>query len=249
MSEVDALVGSWRNADRETIGLRAVQVTPTATGLAALVEPARGTAQGEPCQVVPHFESGRLDVSTAFAGGGGLEAATVRLEANLNAGLLVLACYYTPGSAEQPACFSREYFSKTLPATTESSSLSNQGLFRGVAAPDRLDPKALLGTWRNAQSDTSGIRDIRIRAREAGLVVSASTTDGSTWEETPGTLYTNVAYGKVHGVAARVSFDHDQGQSALQVREVKGVLVVARFTSTPDQPPSFVREFFFRSAP
>ena len=79
--------------------------------------------------------------------------------------------------------------------------------------------------------------------------MSAAAHGEITWGEATGSLYTDVVYGEVGGVAAYACFDFGFVVSSMQIREVKGVLVVASFSRFEDgaqRPPSFIREFFYR---
>ena len=249
------LVGNWTNADRETCCLRGIQVEARSGGLSVYLDPACGTPdEFSCCASTGYIDSSEATVFSAFTTCCTRGGVDVRLEGNLNAGLLVLCCYKSWRDANRPGCFSREYFSKRGEpgsATGDDSRVAVEDpLFHGVEVPEVLTPENILGHWRNADRQARGLRDLRISPCEEGVVVSAAAHGDIEWGKATGRLYTDVVYGDVGGVAAYARFGFDFVESLMQIREVKGVLVVASFSRFEDQAqsnPVFTREFFYRT--
>ncbi len=248
------LVGIWTNADNETCCLRGVLVEAQSGALSVGLHPAFGQPDEVPsCPAVGHVEASDATAFTAITAGCMRGGVDVRLEGNLNAGLLVLCCYKTWREASRPGCFSREYFSKRgdpRSATSDATRVAVEDpLFHGVDVPDVLTPETILGHWCNADRHSRGLRDLWISPCEEGVVVSAAAHGDIEWGAATGSLYTDVVYGNVGGVAAYARFDFGFVKNSMQIREVKGVLVVASFSRFEDRAqrePSFIREFFYR---
>lgn len=249
-----ALIGNWTNAEPGTRCLRRVRVAEQAGALCVGLDPALGRLDETPsCPVVGYVE--RADTSafvalTADASRGGLG---LRLEGNLNGGLLVLCCYKTWRDVSRPGCFSREYFSKRAVLGTATGGDGpdpvEDPLFHGVDLPDRLSPEPLLGHWCNADRHSRGLCDVWISPCAEGVTVSAAAHGHIVWGEATGRLYADVVDGNVGGVAASARFDFGFAESTLQIREIKGVLVVAsfaRFETRAQRNSHFIREFFYR---
>ncbi len=252
--ERSELVGTWTNADHETCGLRGVRVAAQSGALSVGLDPAFGQPDEFPwCPAVGHLEASDATAFIAITAGCTHGGVDLRLEGNLNAGLLVLCCYKTWCDARRPGCFSREYFSKRgdpRSATSDDTRVAvADPLFHGVDVPDVLTPETILGHWCNADRQSRGLRDLWIRPCEAGVVVSAAAHGDIERGPARASLYADVVYGTVAGVAAYARFDFGFVESSIQIREVKGVLVVAsfsRFEDRAEREPCFIREFFYR---
>ncbi len=251
------LVGIWTNADHETCCLRGVHVEAQSGALSVGLDPAFGQPDEVPsCPAVGHVEASNATAFTAITAGCTRGGVDVRLEGNLNAGLLVLCCYKTWREASRPGCFSREYFSKRGDPRSATSGATRVAvedpLFHGVDVPDVLTPETILGHWCNADGNSRGLRDLWISPCDEGVVVSAAAHGDIEWGEATGSLYTDVVYGNVGGVAAYARFDFGFVENSMQIRVVKGVLVVAgfsRFDDRAQREPRFIREFFYRQGP
>ncbi len=249
------LVGAWANADPKTCCLRGVRVAAQSAALSVGLDPAFGQPDEFPaCAATGYVEAAGATAFSAIEAGCTHGGVDVRLQGNLNAGLLVLCCYKTWRDASRADCFSREYFSKRgdrRPATSDDSRASVEDpLFHGVDMPAVLTPETILGRWRNADRHARGLRDLWIAPCEEGVVVTAAAHGDIEWGEATGCLYTDVVYGKVGGVAAYARFNFGFAESSMQIREVKGVLVVASFSRFEDRAqhePFFIREFFYRT--
>ena len=193
---------------------------------------------------------------TALAAGCNHGNLDLRLEGNLNAGLLVLCCYKTWRDGSRPSCFSREYFSKQSgpwpTADVEGGSVVTDPLFHGVDVPNVLTPEPILGRWHNADRQARGLSDLSIGLDDEGIVVAATACGDIDWGQARGTLHVDIVYSKAGGVVAQARFDFGFAEVSMQIREVKGVLVTAsfaRFANPAQRKPTFVREFFYRHAP
>lgn len=251
------LVGNWTNADHETRCLRGVQLEARSGALSIRLDPACGEPAEFPwCAATGYIESSGATAFSAFTACCTRGGVDVRLEGNLNAGLLVLCCYKTRGDAKRPGCFSREYFSKRcepgLAAGDDNRAAVEDPLFHGIEMPDVLTPETIVGHWRNADGHAKGLRDLWIIPCDEGVLVTAAAHGDIEWGEATGRLCTDIVYGNVGGVAGYARFDFDFVESSMQIREVKGVLVVASFSRFEDREkhhPTFVREFFYRYEP
>jgi hypothetical protein len=248
------LIGNWINADHETCCLRGVRVDRQSGALSVNLDPAFGNPKQFPsCASVGYLEGSDASAFTAMTAGCTSNGYEVRLEGNLNAGLLVLCCYKTWHEEKGGNCFSREYFAKAddaaAPGGGDTGITTEDPLFHGIDAPKRPAPGAIAGHWRNAERDSQGLNDLVIRACEGGVIVSAAAHGDIDWGDTVGRLYTDVVYGAIGGVAAQARFDFGFAECRMQIRLVGGALIVASYTRFgPEQQrePSFVREFFYR---
>jgi len=253
-TDPSGLIGNWTNADPETRCLQGVRVAAQAGILSVGLDPAFGRPDETPtCPAIGYVERADASAFAAITAGGTRGGLDLRLEGNLNAGLLVLCCYKTWRDAGRSGCFSREYFSKRAASGTATGGDSldpvEDPLFHGVDLPERLSPEALLGHWSNPDRHSRGLCDLWISPCAEDVVVSAVAHGHIVWGEATGRLYTDVVDGNAGGVAASARFDFGFVESTLQIREVKGVLVVAsfaRFETRAQRDPHFIREFFYR---
>ena len=229
------LAGTWTNTNAQTTGCTQIRLAISAGTLQLEARRGERVARG---------------AATAYAGRAGttgvaltadVRAGDVRwvFEGNVNQGLLVLGCYQT--GPDRPAVFSREYF--TPRPTTAAHPPHGEGTLHRVpdisAAPTL---EAYPGTWRNA--------DPRAGLMPSLDLVPVGTTQMSLHlaaprREVPCEVHADIAYGVPSGAALRAR--DDAACCDLQMREVKGVLVVAGFQRPPAKPPRFVRAFYYRA--
>lgn len=249
-----ALIGAWSNADHATLCLRGVRVDTRSGALSVNLDPVLGRPDEFPACPAEGFvdtaDATAFAALTAECAHGDLD---LRLEGNLNAGLLVLCCYKTWRDGSRPGCFSREYFSRqggpSPSADVDDRVAVADPLFHGVDPPNALTAETLLGSWHNADRHALGLRALQLSPCDRGVAVAALAHGDIDWGRTTGELYADVVYGKVGSVAARARFDFGFVETSMQIRQVGGVLVVAsyaRFDDREQRRPSFIREFFYR---
>lgn len=227
---VDAapLLGTWTNTNAQTTGCTRVRITLEDHGL--MLEARRGALVGRGL-ATPHAQRPEGGPAVAVSAGARADAALWSFEGNINQGLLVLGCYQS--APDVGHAFSREYFTPQPSPTPEQD--GDDLLFLPAVIPEQPSVDKYVGVWR----DAAGPGTITIQQQGEGLTVDVDGTDH------PVFLYANVAYGHVAGAALRVHTETD----TLQLREVKGVLVVAAFhgANGPGVTATFDRQFFYRT--
>ncbi|MEM7428898.1 MAG: hypothetical protein AAF441_22655 [Pseudomonadota bacterium] len=253
--DASAICGTWFNADLGTPCLRSVVVTEAAGELQVDLVAAHGNPGDLPVCVGRGYidNSGRPQFA-ALTATGSTGALDIRLEGNLNAGLLVLCCYTRHRDGSHPGCFSREYFTKAASPWSgyeaDKNLPADQQLFHGVDLPDVPGTGSLTGRWLNADSGSDGLAELSIGSGGDGLEVQVTARGEIDWGQTTAPTYADVVYGSVGGAAASAHFQFGFAECHLQLRATKGVMVLAShtlFTPEQDRPPEFIREFFHKA--
>ena len=158
----------------------------------------------------------------------------------------------------------REFFRKTAgPAPPALSPVASGGqpvtcgadVFRpgaDLVPSPRLDPMLFTGLWKNTDSATRGMREVRMSDRDGGLLLEFEFADdqtGAEGAETVGDLYAEQIAGTV---ATQFHAVLEGSRQTLRMHGwVKlGVLVIAvfRHPTDPGGPaPWFDREFFYQA--
>lgn len=242
-----ALLGTWTNADSGTVCLNRVRIAPNGDGLAIRPGATHGSADSAPVLLALGYlgADGTDALQAVTADGHG-----IRLEGNLNAGLLVLCCYSFARAPGRAGLFSREYFARTAAPLGRDTPGGETGgaLFHGIDPPTAPGTGALEGQWRNADSNAGVLAGLEIARDGKHLAIRARPRSGAAWRAARAEIFTDVIYGTVSGAAARARLDAGRATIDIQVRETKGVLVIAHYSRPADDaPPRFDREFFHRA--
>lgn len=245
-----ALLGTWTNADSATICLRQVRIEPGENGLTVQPLAAPGGADTAPnLPALGYLGADGTGTGRALAAEGRYGEHDIRLEGNLNAGLLVLCCYKYQGKPGRGGLFSREYFSRnSAPPQNTTDGAADNPLFHGIDPDAEPDTGTLLGDWRNAHSRSGVLEGLQIAGDGPDLDIRPRPRRGADWGAARAVPFTDVVYGFVSGAAARARFEAGGATVDMQVRQTKGVLVIAQYTRPADgAPPHFDRAFFHRA--
>lgn len=172
----------------------------------------------------------------------------VVLQANVSKGLLIVSSFqtrYSAGKADRR--FAREFFYKASSSTNRPLPPEDRCAARTAPAT----ASAFVGTWRNTNSESSGIASVSFATTSAGAtmhILGSEAGGERDWGTTPVDIYTESG---VSHEPARIKANYDLGfQDVLLHGWVKqGILVFAlfrRFTDGSGRSNYFDREFFYR---
>ncbi len=257
--DASPLLGVWHNTSEHAQGLARLEVSETPEGLA--VEGV-GAGPGAPSWSFHRPRAYRgLGPSPAACGLTAERSADhhrVRLQGNLNLGLLVLCAFRSPLDGPGLQYFSREFFAPFPvgpgPALGPGARAGGRGeIFSAVSMPEAIDPAALVGRWRNAERGARGIREIRIGARAGGdleaRVLGAGPAAPIDWGGERLVPFACVDEAGGRSLGGLAAYDFGFMESHLQVRVPAGTLAVASFNIFKDgsgRADYTTREFFYR---
>jgi hypothetical protein len=113
-----------------------------------------------------------------------------------------------------------------------------------------LDTSALLGTWRNTNTESRGITRIEVAPHGRDLAVTV--TGSESWGSVIANPFSIDGFHAIEALAFQAVFDLGFIEVRLQANIKAGVLVVAALTQFRDatgRQHYFAREFYYRSAP
>jgi len=190
--------------------------------------------------------------AAAFTATYQLDSMPVVLHANVSKGLLIVSSFqtrYSAGKADRR--FAREFFHKASSSTNRPSPPTGDRC-AARTAPATASASAFVGTWRNTNSESSGIASVSFATTPAGATMRILGMEAGglrDWGTTPVDIYVESG---VSNEPARLKASYDLGfQNVLLHGWVKqGILVFAlfrRFTDSSVRSNYFDREFFYRA--
>jgi hypothetical protein len=201
-------------------------------------------------------------VTSAFTTSFELASAHIDLEGNFNRGVLVLACYTRYKDPARAPTFLREYFAvgaappSPLPAVmplagARPGSAKLEDLDAGIAGP--LDATGMAGHFVNTKATSLDLLDVTIQGAGAGacsLRLRGNSPEGAVdWGAAVGEVYTCIEEDTHRSLTLRVVHRLEVMHVVTQIRNNKGVTVVATFAAWSDasgRSNYFTREFFRR---
>lgn len=206
------LLGVWRNANHQTWGILAVELTERdgrvwAHALAADPEADRPRDWGEVPVDGPYALGPASSDVCAYRATFELGHARTQIQANMLHNVMVCGAFttFTDGSGRTDY-FSREFLHRCGPQSMTEAADPLGAERAGPASArgdDRLPmlhapivPDRLLTRWRNTDPDTTGIPEVSLSLRDGRtyLRVTAAGPDGPIeWGDTPVRLYTDIS--------------------------------------------------------
>jgi hypothetical protein len=266
---VASLIGTWVNTNRDTRGIARMNIATQHGGLAlrALGTHSDGLVDWGPSSpILTYAADPGGSVASAFTTSFELPGAHIDLEGNFNRGVLVLACYTRyPDTAHRAPVFLREYYSvreeakqvslfpEAMPlGSSPSTPAKLEDLDPGL--PVRLDPAAMAGHFVNTKASDPDLLDVTIRDDGEGgcrIALRGNTPAGPVeWGEVTGQLFTCIDEDLRFSLMLRAVYQLEPMDVFVQVRNVKGLTVVATFAAWKDgsgRANYFTREFFRRA--
>jgi hypothetical protein len=266
---VASLIGTWFNTKRETRGIArlAIAAQRDTLTLRAFGTHSDGLVDwGLSSPILTYAADAEGTETSAFTTSFELPGARIDLEGNFNRGVLVLACYTSyRGAAQRAPVFLREYYAVraddkqaalfpiVVPLGPSPSTLAKlEDLDPGI--PVRLDPAAMAGHFVNTKAADPDLLDVTIRDDGQGgcwLRLRGNTPRGPVdWGEVTGQLFTCIEEDSRLSLTLRAVFQLDPMDVIVQVRNNKGVTVIATFAAWKDgsgRANYFTREFFRRA--
>jgi hypothetical protein len=266
---VSSLPGTWVNSNRESRGIARL-VFGTQSGALALrgfgTHPDGVADWGASGPIITYAAGADGTATSAFTTSFDLPSARIDLEGNVNRGVLVLACYtrYRDGRGRAPV-FAREYFTvreearqaSLFPdaislASMPSSPAKLEDLDPAIAV--RMDPAMLAGHFVNTKASDPDLLDVTLRDDGKGgclIQLKGNTREGPVdWGEVAGELYAWIDEDWRPSLMARAVYRLAPIDVVAQIRNIKGLTVVATFAIWKDgsgRSNYFTREFFRRA--
>lgn len=263
-----SLLGTWINTNRETRGVARLVVGAKdgAVTLRVLGTHPDGLVDWGPSdQVITYASSANGARATALTASYELKSVRVELEGNFNRGVLVLACYtrYKDGSGR--AVFFREYYAlrdepAQVPLPFEAIPLDRARPSAAkledldTASPARMDPAVMAGYYVNTKAVEPDLLDVTIHGDgqgSCGVKLRGHTPEGTVeWGEVAGLPHACFDEDLRRALALRAVYRFDAMDVAAQIRNFKGLTVIATFAAWKDgsgRSNYFTREFFHRA--
>jgi hypothetical protein len=253
--EPAGLIGAWVNTESSPRGILRVVIErrPNALGISTLG--AGGQAHedwGWTHADALYAASASAHDAVAFTAAHTVKSMPVVLQANVSKGLLIVSSFQTRFEFGDPeARFAREFFRKAEPETLKLPKVPSHHS-APPSVPRSLSASTFVGTWRNTNSEGSGIASVSFESQQDGAQMRAFGRNEfglHDWGTTAVEIYTEVG---ATSEPAKIKAHYDLGSIDLLLHGwvKQGVLVLAlfrRFTDERGQSNYFDREFFYRA--
>lgn len=259
-----ALLGTWRNTDDSAGGVQRIVLTGAASGAdgaSGLRLRAFGAGRPEPHdwgETPAHAYAARPGGTAAWALTATYDSGFRRAHvwAYLKGGLLVLTTYHAfPGAGWPVPYWTREFFHRDPgappppPAPAAPSAPRRADRATASLGPWQLDPRPLVGLWRNVDAAATRLSAVRIAERAGYLVLRPHgvwTPRRHDWHQTVGCVFADDVRTSVAS-AFTAYFELAVGRVDMAGHLDRRLLTIETASTVDGRTPYFVQEHFYPS--